>query len=149
MIQDWLIEYYTFIKACHILAVISFMAGMLYLPRLFVYHAEVGPASDASPIFKIMERRLQKIIINPAFLAALLFGGLMFWANPALLSEPWMHAKLTLLLLMGGVHGAFAKWRKTFEKDENTRSPRFYRLWNEAPTVLMIGIVFLAVMKPF
>ncbi len=147
--QDFLLEYYLWIKGLHIIAVISFMAGILYLPRLFIYHIEAPKGSQMSETFKVMERKLLRFIINPAFIAALLFGGLMFWANPALFSNGWMHGKLGLLLLMGGVHGMFAKWRKEFERDENTRSDKFYRVWNEIPTVLMIVIVLLAVVKPF
>jgi len=148
-VQDFLLEYYLWIKGLHIIAVISFMAGMLYLPRLFIYHVEAPKGSQMSETFKVMERKLLRFIINPAFIAALLFGGLMFWANPSLFSNGWMHGKLGLLLLMGGVHGMFAKWRKEFERDENTRSDKFYRVWNEVPTVLMIVIVLLAVVKPF
>ncbi len=142
-------EYYLWIKGLHIIAVISFMAGMLYLPRLFIYHIEAPKGSQMSETFKVMERKLLRYIINPAFIAALLLGGLMFWANPSLFSGGWMHAKLGLLLLMGGVHGLFSKWRKEFERDENVRSDKFYRVWNEIPTVLMIAIVLLAVAKPF
>lgn len=147
--QDFLLEYYFWIKGLHIIAVISFMAGMLYLPRLFVYHTEAPAGTQMSETFKVMERRLLRIIINPAFIAALFFGGLMFWANPALFSEGWMHGKLFLLLLMGGVHGMFSKWRKDFAADKNSRSSRFFRIWNEIPTFLMIVIVLLAVAKPF
>ncbi|HNQ91389.1 MAG TPA: protoporphyrinogen oxidase HemJ [Alphaproteobacteria bacterium] len=147
--QDFLLEHYATLKALHIIAVISFMAGMLYLPRLFIYHVEAPKGSQMSETFKVMERRLLKIIINPAFVAALLFGGLMFWANPSLFSNGWMHAKLFSILLLGGVHGAFSKWRKQFERDENIRPAKFYRIWNEVPTVLMIAIVILAVVKPF
>ncbi|MDY0029678.1 MAG: protoporphyrinogen oxidase HemJ [Pseudobdellovibrionaceae bacterium] len=147
--QDFLLDYYLWIKALHIIAVISFMAGMLYLPRLFIYHIEAPRDSQMSETFKVMERRLIRVIINPAFLAALFFGGLMFWANPALFSEGWMHTKLLCLILMGGVHGAFSKWRKNFAKDENNRSAKFYRIWNEIPTILMIVIVLMAVAKPF
>lgn len=146
---DWLLENYLWIKALHIIAVISFMAGMLYLPRLFIYHVDAPVGSPQSETFKIMERRLLRIIVNPAFFAALLFGGLMLWANPALFSEGWFHAKLGLLILMGGVHGAFSKWRRLFAEDRNTKSAKFFRVWNEVPTVLMIAIVILAVVKPF
>ncbi len=146
---DWLLENYLWIKALHIIAVISFMAGMLYLPRLFIYHVDAPIGSPQSETFKVMERRLLRIIVNPAFCAALLFGGLMIWANPALFSEGWFHAKLGLLILMGGVHGVFSKWRRLFAEDRNTKSAKFFRVWNEVPTVLMIVIVILAVVKPF
>lgn len=146
---DWLLDYYVWIKALHIIAVISFMAGMLYLPRLYIYHVDAPVGSPQSETFKIMERRLLRVIINPAFFAALLFGGLMLWANPSLMSDGWFHAKLGLLVLMGGVHGVFSKWRRLFAEDRNTKSAKFFRVWNEVPTVLMIAIVLLAVAKPF
>lgn len=146
---DWLLDYYVWIKALHIIAVISFMAGMLYLPRLYIYHVDAPVGSPQSETFKVMERRLLRVIINPAFFAALLFGGLMLWANPSLMSDGWFHAKLGLLVLMGGVHGAFSKWRRLFAEDRNTKSAKFFRVWNEVPTVLMIAIVLLAVAKPF
>lgn len=146
---DWLLENYLWIKALHIIAVIAFMAGMLYLPRLFIYHVDAPVGSPQSEAFKVMERRLLRIIINPAFCAALLFGGLMIWANPTLFSDGWFHAKLGLLIVMGGVHGVFSKWRRLFAEDRNTKSAKFFRVWNEVPTVLMILIVILAVVKPF
>ncbi|MCB1558141.1 MAG: protoporphyrinogen oxidase HemJ [Alphaproteobacteria bacterium] len=147
--QDFLLDYYLWIKGLHIIAVMSFMAGMLYLPRLFIYHCAAPIGSEMSETFKIMERRLMKIIINPAFIAALFFGGLMFWANPSLFSQGWMHGKLFALILMGGVHGMYSRWRKNFANDSNQKSTKFFRVWNEVPTVLMIVIVLLAVVKPF
>ena len=147
--QDWLSEYYLWLKALHIIAVMSFMAGVLYLPRLYVYHASAIKGSELSETFKVMERRLLRYIINPAFIAATLFGGLMIWANPSLFEQGWFHAKLGLLFVMGAAHGLFSKWRKQFERDENVRPPKFYRIWNEIPTLLMIIIVILAVVKPF
>ncbi|MCB1530309.1 MAG: protoporphyrinogen oxidase HemJ [Rhodospirillales bacterium] len=147
--QSFLLEHYLWIKALHIISVMAWMAGMLYLPRLFVYHAQAVAGSELSETLKIMERRLLRFIINPAMIAAFLFGGLMFWGNPDLLQAPWMHIKLTAIVLMTGVHGLYARWRKTFERDENTRNPRFYRIWNEIPTILMIVIVLMAVAKPF
>lgn len=147
--QDFLLEHYLLIKSLHIISVIAFMAGMLYLPRLYVYHAAAPKGSQLSETFKVMERRLLRAIINPAFVAMTLFGGLMFWANPALLEQGWIHVKLAILLVFGVVHVLYARWRKLFERDENTRGDVFYRIWNEIPTVLMIAIVILAVMKPF
>jgi putative membrane protein len=146
---EFLMGHYTLLKAIHIISVIAWMAGMLYLPRLYVYHAGVAKGSEMSETFKTMERRLLRYITNPAMMSAFLFGGLMFYANPALFSAPWMHAKLTAVVLMTVVHGLYARWRKQFLRDENTRPAGFYRVWNEAPTVLMIAIVVLAVMKPF
>lgn len=123
---------------------------MLYLPRLYVYHAEAEVGSDKSETFKVMERRLLRAIINPAMIATFLFGGLMLAANwDGIMAMGWMHAKLTLIILMTACHGLFSKWRKDFEKDANTRPAKFYRIWNEIPTLLMIAIVILAVVKPF
>ncbi len=146
---DYLGTYYLWIKALHIIAVMAWMAGMLYLPRLFVYHVGAQKGSDLSETFKIMERRLLRFIINPAMILAFVFGGLMLWANPDLFGQPWMHVKLLAVLLMTAIHGFFARWRKEFARDENKHSTKFYRWWNEAPTVLMIIIVIMAVVKPF
>ena len=146
---DFLGSYYNWIKALHIIAVISWMAGMLYLPRLFVYHAEAKLGSDLSETLKIMERRLLRFIMNPAMILVFVFGGLMLWANPDLLQQPWMHMKLTAVLALSAVHGFYARWRKDFAADNNKRSTKFYKVWNEAPTVLMIIIVIMAVAKPF
>ena len=146
---SFLLTYYLWIKALHIIAIIAWMAGMLYLPRLYVYHADAPKGSDKSETFKVMERRLLRFIMNPAMIAALVFGVLMIWANPDLMKQGWMHAKLGLIVLMFGLHGVFSKWRKVFERDENTRSAKFYKIWNEAPTLLMIIIVIMAVAEPF
>ena len=135
------------IKVLHIVAVISWMEGMLYLPRLFVYHAEATPKSPVSEQFKIMERRLLKGIVNPAMIAVWITGPLLAWREGYFLS-PWLHAKLALVLLLTGLHGFFSAQVRAFAEDRNLRSPRFYRLINEAPTVIMILVVFLVVMKP-
>lgn len=140
---------YPWLKALHVISVIFWMAGMAYLPRLFVYHAEAAAGSDKSETFKVMERRLLRGIINPAMVATFLFGGLMLWANPTLLSTPWMHAKLTLVLVMAGLHGFFSRWRRDFEADRNRRPARFYRIVNEAPPVLVVFIVILVIVRPF
>lgn len=147
--QDFLITNYDWLRALHVIAVISFMAGMLYLPRLFVYHAQAVKGSDLSETLKVMERRLLRAIINPAMIVMTIIGGLMIWANPELMKGGWMHAKLFLVLLMFGCHGAFSKWRKQFAADQNTRPHTFYRLWNEVPTVAMVIIVILVIVKPF
>jgi len=147
--QYFLLEHYLWIKALHIISVMAWMAGMLYLPRLFVYHAAAQKSSELSETLKIMERRLLRFIINPAMITAFIFGGLMLWSMPELFQELWMHIKLMALVLMTAVHGLYARWRKTFERDENIRPARFYRIWNEVPTVLMIVIVLMAVAKPF
>ncbi len=148
--QNFILENYQWLKALHIIAVISWMAGMLYLPRLFVYHVDAKKDSDLSQTLKIMERRLLRLIINPAMIVTWVIALLMLWGNSeVLMSSGWFHAKLTLVLIMSGVHGMFSKWRKAFERDENTKSATFFRIWNEVPTVLMIIIVILAVAKPF
>lgn len=147
--QDFLLSHYDWLRAFHIIAVIAFMAGMLYLPRLFVYHAQAVKGGEVSETLKIMERRLMHAIINPASIVMVLLGGLMIWANPDLMKMGWMHAKLGLLFVMFGCHGAFSKWRKQFNQDKNERSHVFYRVWNEVPTVLMIAIVIFVIIKPF
>jgi putative membrane protein len=146
---EFLMEQYLWLKALHIIAMVAWMAGMLYLPRLYVYHADAAVGSDKSETFKIMERRLLKAIINPAMIATLLFGGLMLVANPDLMAFGWVHAKLGLIAAMIFFHALFAKWRKDFAADRNTRPARFYRIWNEVPTVAMIAIILLAVLRPF
>jgi putative membrane protein len=141
-----LLNLYPWLMSLHILAVIAWMAGMLYLPRLY---ADAQKDSEMSETFKIMERRLLRAIINPAMIATFIFGTLMLVANPALFDHGWIHAKLALVVLMTVVHGLFARWRKVFERDENTRPAKFYRIWNEVPTALMIFIVILVIIKPF
>jgi protoporphyrinogen IX oxidase len=139
---------YLVLKSLHIVSVIAWMAGMLYLPRLFVYHADTEPGSKQSETFKIMERRLMRAIINPAMAATWVFGlSIAYLQNYWL--QGWFILKLVLVLALSGVHGAFSRWRKDFEADRNTRPARFYRIWNEVPTLLMIGIVFVVVLKPF
>ena len=146
---DFIFGHYAWVKALHVIAVMAWMAGMLYLPRLYVYHADAQKGSDKAETFKVMERRLLRGIINPAMIAAWLFGGLMVWGNPALMHAGWFHVKLLCVILMSALHGVFSRWRKKFARDENTHSANFYRWWNEAPTVLLIVIVILVVVKPF
>lgn len=146
---DFLGTYYNWIKALHVIAVMAWMAGMLYLPRLYVYHADAKKGSDLSETLKIMERKLLRLIINPAMGLAFVFGGLMLWASPDLFQQGWMHLKLTAIILMTVVHGLYARWRKVFERDENIRPAKFYRYWNEVPTILMIIIVIMAIAEPF
>jgi protoporphyrinogen IX oxidase len=142
--------YYLWIKAFHIVAVIAWMAGMLYLPRLFVYHADVAPNSPESAKFKIMERRLLKAIVNPAMIATWLLG-LTLVATPASggFAQGWLHAKLVLVLGLSALHGIFVRWLREFANDANRHTQRFYRVWNEVPAVLMVFIVILVVVKPF
>jgi putative membrane protein len=139
---------YLVLKALHIIAVIAWMAGMLYLPRLFVYHCAAEKGSQQSETFKVMERRLMRAIIDPAMIAVWILGLTMAWLNDYWL-QGWFVAKMVLVLLMSAVHGAFSRWRRDFEADRNTRSARFYRIWNEVPTLLLVGIVFVVVLKPF
>ena len=142
---------YLWIKAFHVIAVIAWMAGMLYLPRLFVYHCAAPPSSPQSETFKVMERRLLKLIINPAMIATWLLGlsmiYLMGWEG--FRHAHWLHAKLVLVLAMSALHGFFVRWLKDFAADTNTRPAKFYRIVNEIPTILLILIVILAVVKPF
>lgn len=141
-------EPYQWIKALHVISVIAWMAGMFYLPRLFVYHAETEPGSDKSETFKIMERRLLRAIMNPAMIATWVFGLWLLWWSEAW-REYWMMAKIALILAMTVLHHSYALWRKDFDADRNTRSARFYRIANEAPTLLMIGIVILVIVQPY
>lgn len=148
--QEFLSLNYEWLRALHIIAVISWMAGMLYLPRLFVYHAESEAGSDKSETFKVMERKLLKFIMNPAMITAWILGLSMIYANPGMLEgQGWLHAKLLCVVLMSGVHGMLAGQVRKFAKDENTKSAKFFRILNEVPTVLMIAIVILAVVQPF
>lgn len=136
------------LKAFHIVAVISWMAGMLYLPRLFVYHADTPVGSPQSETFKVMERRLLKAIITPAMIATWILGLWLAWSSFGF-KGGWLHAKIFLVLLMSGLHGFLASTVKTFAADANKRPARFYRILNEVPTILMIAIVILVVVKPF
>jgi protoporphyrinogen IX oxidase len=139
---------YLWLKAFHVIAVIAWMAGMLYLPRLFVYHSEVPKGSIQSDTFKIMERRLLKAIINPAMIVTWLLGLYLVW-DGGWYTSGWLHAKLLLVLILSGVHGFLSKTVKVFAADGNVRPAKFYRMINEVPTVLMIGIVILVIVKPF
>ena len=140
--------WYPWVKAFHIIAVIAWMAGMLYLPRLFVYHCETVPGSAESERFKRMERRLLKAIVDPAMIAVWVLGLCLAFSSDAW-AQHWLQAKLALVLVMSGVHGLYARWVRRFAADANTHAARFYRIWNEVPTVLLVGIVILAVVKPF
>jgi putative membrane protein len=139
---------YLWLKALHVIAVIAWMAGMLYLPRLFVYHCEAEPGSKQSETFKVMERRLLRAIINPAMVATWVFG-LTLAVTGDWFSSPWLHAKLILVVAMSALHGMMVGWVRAFATDSNRRPARFYRIANEVPTVLMVLIVILVVVKPF
>src|SRR3954464_15867672 len=141
-------NYIDWVLAFHIIAVIAWMSGMLYLPRLFVYHTETVPGSEASERFKLMERRLLRGIINPAMVAVWILGPLLAWLTGAYL-DTWLQIKFALVVVMSGMHGFFVRCWRDFEADRNPRSPRFYRIVNEVPAVLMVLIVILVVVKPF
>ncbi len=145
-------QYYLIIESLHIISVIAWMAGMLYLPRLFVYHVDAKLGGELDETLKIMERRLLRFIINPAMILALIFGLILAYITQAWKVEAngyWFHAKSTLLLFMFATHGLMARCRRKFANGQNKMSKRFYKILNEIPTLLMIGIVFLVVMKPF
>ena len=139
---------YLWLKALHIIALIAWMAGMLYLPRLFVYHASAPVGSPQSETFKVMERRLLKAIMNPAMIATWAFGLWLAWEG-AFFRSGWLHAKLALVLALSALHGMLAGMTKRFAADRNTRTPGFYRVLNEVPTVALVLIVLLVVLKPF
>ena len=142
--------WYPWIKALHLIAMVAWMAGMLYLPRLFVYHADAEAGSPLSETFKVMERRLLRAIINPAMLATFVFGGLMLWnLSPGIWSQGWIWVKLVLLMGLGAMHGLFSRWRREFEQDKRLRPAKAYRIANEVPTVMLIIIVIMAVLRPF
>ena len=139
---------YEWLKAFHLIAAIAWMAGMLYLPRLFVYHCEADPGSRQSETFKVMEWRLLRLIINPAMIVTWLLGLWLVWQG-GMYRAGWFEAKFVLVLALSGVHGVFVRCVKDFGADRNRRSQKYYRIINEIPTVLMIAIVILAVVKPF
>lgn len=143
MLYDW-------VKALHVISIIAWMAGLLYLPRLFVYHCQVAAGSEASETFKVMERRLLRAIMNPAMIASYVFGITMIVMNRELfLQGGWLHAKILFVLLLTVSHMMMARWRRDFAEDRNTRPQRFFRIANEVPTLLMIGIVIFVIVKPF
>jgi putative membrane protein len=139
---------YLWLKALHVVAVIAWMAGMLYLPRLFVYHCEAEPGSKQSETFKVMERRLLRVIVNPAMTVTWIVGLWLMWSG-GFLGSGWMHAKLLLVVAMSAMHGFLSRWVRAFAADRNRHSQRFYRIFNEVPTILMVGIVVLVIVKPF
>jgi len=139
---------YPWLKALHVIAIIAWMAGMLYLPRLFVYHCEAEAGSKQSETFKLMERRLLTVIINPAMIVSWALGLWLAWSG-GWYAAGWLQAKVVLALILSGLHGFFVRCVRDFANDANQRPPKFYRIVNEVPTILMIGIVILAVVKPF
>jgi protoporphyrinogen IX oxidase len=139
---------YPWLKAFHVMAVISWMAGMLYLPRLFVYHCGAETGSRQSETFKVMERRLLRGIINPAMVVSWTLGLWMVY-DGGWISAHWLQLKLLLVVVLSGVHGLLARWTMDFANDRNRHRERFYRIINEVPALLMVGIVIMAVIKPF
>ncbi len=144
-------EPYHWLKAFHLIAVMSWMAGMLYLPRLFVYHSQVAVGSEASELFKVMERKLLRLIINPAMIATWILGLWLAYMINAFdpVNGSWLHAKLFLVILMQIAHAQMSRFRKAFARDERPKSEKYFRIFNEVPAVLMILIVIIVVIKPF
>ena len=140
---------YLWFKALHVISIIAWMAGLLYLPRLYIYHCGVAAGSEASETFKVMERRLLHAIMNPAMIASYIFAVGMLWLEPGWLRQPWMHIKLLLVVALTIMHILEARWRQDFAADANLRPTRFYRIANEVPTLLMMGIVIAVIVKPF
>ncbi|MBB4121197.1 protoporphyrinogen oxidase HemJ [Martelella radicis] len=141
-------SFYLWATAIHVIAVISWMAGMFYMPRLFVYHADSAPGSEKSETFKVMEYRLMKVIMNPAMILTWIFGLYLAW-DGGWLTDGWLHVKLLAVFLMSGVHGYYSKAIKDFAADKRSTSARHWRIVNEAPTVLMIIAVIMVIVKPF
>lgn len=141
------IELYEVIKILHIVAMISWLAGLLYLPRIFVYHTQTNIGSETDKVFQVMERRLFRYIMNPAMILVFIFG--FYLASQIGFSFAWLHAKLTLVGILTFYHHLLGRWRKDFEKGQNKHSQKFYRIANEVPTLLMIAIVALVILKPF
>ena len=140
---------YLIYKSLHLIAVISWMAGLLYLPRIFVYHSENNETSSVSEIFKTMEKKLYFFIMYPAMILSWLFALIMLHKNLSLLSAGWMHKKITLVVFLTAYHFYLGSCLKQFKNDNNSKSSRFFRITNEIPTILLILIVFLAILKPF
>jgi protoporphyrinogen IX oxidase len=147
---QFLAWFYPWTKAFHIISMVAWMAGMFYLPRLYVYHCELRPGSAESERFKVMERRLLRQIINPAMIGTWVFG-IMLALTPGIIdwSAGWWHVKLAAVIVMSGFHGMLSRWRRDFLEDRNTRPQRFYRIANEVPTLLLVIIVIMVIVRPF
>jgi putative membrane protein len=148
--MNWLIDYSLWIRAAHIIAVISWLVGLLYLPQIFAYHSKADPTSAMSETFKTMERRLLRIIMLPSIILVFISGSLLL-ATPNLIdwTSGWLHLKLMLVLALASFHGLMARWYRNFLSNQNTRSILFYRVVGEVPALLMILIVILVIVKPF
>lgn len=149
MIREFLLAHYLAVKAAHIVFIIAWMAGMMYLPRLFVYHHQATAGGEAERFFLTMERRLLKGIISPAMTAVWLLGAAMLYADPKLLTAPWMHVKLTMAVIISGIHGYYAGAYRKFARGERPQSERFWRVMNEVPFLAMIVIVVMVIVRPF
>jgi putative membrane protein len=147
-VREFLGNYIDWIKAFHVIAVIAWMSGLLYLPRLFVYHTEVAPGSAESERFKTMERKLLRAIMNPAAIAVWILGPILAWITGAY-EDDWLKVKFVLVIALTVTHHLYGRWRKEFERDANTHTARFYRIWNEVPAGLMVLIVILVIVQPF
>jgi putative membrane protein len=147
-LRDTLANYIPWIKAFHVIAVIAWMSGMLYLPRLFVYHTETQPGSEGSERFKLMETRLLKGITNPAMIAVWILGPLLAWTTGTY-EDTWLQIKFVLVVILSGIHGFYVRCWRDFQADRNTKSARFYRIINEVPALLMVLIVILVIVQPF
>jgi len=148
-VREFLLSIYPWIKALHIIAVIAWMAGMMYLPRLFIYHHQAEKAGEAERLFTVMERRLFLGIINPSIIAVWLFAGAMLYARPDLMGQGWFMVKFPIVLGISALHGYYSRARKAFARGERPRSEKFWRIVNEVPFALMLVAVFMAVVKPF
>lgn len=140
---------YPWIKALHVIAMVAWMAGIFYLPRLFVYHAGAPKGSPMSETFKVMEHKLMRIIMGPAMIATWVFGGTLIAMNPAVLHQGWLIVKLAFVIGLTGLHHMMNGWRKAFAEDRNSRSERYFRIANEVPTLALIVIVIMVIVRPF
>ncbi|MDX1924012.1 MAG: protoporphyrinogen oxidase HemJ [Rickettsiaceae bacterium] len=142
-------EYYNWFKVVHVISVIAWMAGLLYLPRIYVYHSSVKVDSDVDEIFKVMERRLLRYIMNPAMISSFIFGLLLSYLYGLEAMGPWFHIKMLCVTFLAIFHALLARWRKDFERGLNKKSETFFRVVNEVPTILMIIIIIMVIIKPF
>lgn len=147
--RDFLLANYLWIKALHIIAVIAWMAGMMYLPRLFIYHHQADKGGEAERFLVTMERRLFYGIINPSIIAVWALAGVMLYARPGILGEGWFMVKFPMVLGISAIHGWYSRARKAFERGERPRSAKFWRIMNEMPFLMMMVAVLMAVAKPF
>lgn len=147
--REFLLSIYPWIKALHIIAVIAWMAGMMYLPRLFIYHHQAEKGGEAERFFTVMERRLFLGIVNPSIIAVWLLAGAMLYARPDIMGQGWFLVKFPMVLGISALHGYYSRARKAFARGERPRSEKFWRIVNEVPFALMLVAVFMAVVKPF